>query len=245
MLTVGQIGEQVTSLARVADSLRVSATALADVSLGMRQGAVELEKFATGGLRATGSLASASQEMMNQGAQAAAASGTAAEVAARNRVVIGDAIDRLVELKGFVAVGADRVAALGALTQRITGFIGTIREIADLTNLIALNAAIEAARAGREGRGFAVVASEVRDLAAQSLHAAREAGELLGEITDPGLRRVGPDGAGPGRGRRRRGAQRQRRPGARRHRRHNRRGRRLRQGDRGHGGSAAGRGTTR
>jgi methyl-accepting chemotaxis protein len=183
VLTVSQIGEQVTSLARVADSLRASATALADVSLGMRQGAAELEKFAAGGLRATGSLASASQEMMDQGAQAAAASGTAAVVAARNRAVIGDAIARLVELKGFVAVGADRVAALGALTQRITGFIGTIREIADLTNLIALNAAIEAARAGREGRGFAVVASEVRDLAAQSLQAAREAGVLLGEIT--------------------------------------------------------------
>ena len=174
VLTVGQIGEQVD----VTRSGR-GFTAYLGHGVGGRvarhaSGAMELERFATGGLRATGSLANASQEMMSQGAQAAAASGTAAEVAARNRDVIGDAIARLVELKGFVAAGADRVAALGALTQRITGFIGTIREIADLTNLIALNAAIEAARAGREGRGFAVVASEVRG--ARRAESARGAG---------------------------------------------------------------------
>ena len=53
-----------------------------------------------------------------------------------------EAIRRLVKLKGFVSASADQVATLGAHTARITGFIGTIREIADLTNLIALNAAI-------------------------------------------------------------------------------------------------------
>src|SRR4029453_13647866 len=100
----------------------------------------------------------------------------------RNRVVIGEAITRLVGLKGFVAASADQVATLGALTQRITGFIGTIRGTPGLPHLIALNAAIEAARAGQEGRGFAVVADEVRDLAAQSLHAAGEARGLLEEI---------------------------------------------------------------
>jgi len=83
-----------------------------------------------------------------------------------------------------VAESSRQVGELGNVTKRITGFIGSIREIADLTNLISLNAAIEAARAGQEGKGFAVVAAEVRELADQSAVAAREAGGLLAAIAE-------------------------------------------------------------
>ena len=182
--TVGQIGDQVRALASATDSLRASGSALAAASQAMQRTVAEQDAFVASGLEATAALALGSQEMAGQGAQAAKASRVAADVATRNRVVVGEAIQRLVHLKQFVADSSTQVAALGLVTRRITGFIGSIREIADSTNLIALNAAIEAARAGREGRGFAIVAEEVRELAAQSLHAAQEAGALVTDIGD-------------------------------------------------------------
>jgi len=182
--TVDSIGDQVGALARATESLRASAESLTAASQSLRYGLAEQDAFVTAGLQATKALAIGSNEMAIQGRRAAEASGRAAETAAANRDTIRDAIRRLVDLKHFVAESSRQVAELGGVTKRITGFIGSIREIADLTNLISLNAAIEAARAGQEGKGFAVVAAEVRELADQSAVAAREAGVLLAAIAE-------------------------------------------------------------
>jgi methyl-accepting chemotaxis protein len=127
-------------------------------------------------------MAATSTEIANNCSMAADSSQIANRTAASGAAVIERTVQVMHRIAEKVKGSATTVEGLGNRSDQIGAIVGTIEDIADQTNLLALNAAIEAARAGEHGRGFAVVADEVRALAERTTRATREIGEMIKSI---------------------------------------------------------------
>lgn len=149
-----------------------------DVEVDTKAQQSELDNIAT----AMTEMAATATQVAQLAASTAQGGATANTLLSDSQSLLSESVDEVRKLAQNMTVTSDQVANVAHRSSDITSIVETIQSIAEQTNLLALNAAIEAARAGEQGRGFAVVADEVRNLAARTQSSTQDISELISNL---------------------------------------------------------------
>jgi methyl-accepting chemotaxis protein len=172
---INQVKDSVTQLAAASEE---TSTVTAQTTTGINQQLNETSQVAT----AINEMNATVQEVAKNAVVAAEAAKEADATFDEGKLVIDRIIGSICELASEVGTAAEVIQELEQESRNIGSVLDVIKSIAEQTNLLALNAAIEAARAGEQGRGFAVVADEVRTLAGRTQESTQEIEEMISKL---------------------------------------------------------------
>nr|WP_288357832.1 methyl-accepting chemotaxis protein [uncultured Pseudomonas sp.] len=172
---IGHIGDGATQIASATEELSAITQ---QTRAGASEQKLETEQVAT----AMHEMTTTVHDVARNAVDTASAVDHAARDANEGARIVLKAIEQIENLTGEVQLTSDAIGGLAAESDRIGSMLDVIKSVAEQTNLLALNAAIEAARAGEAGRGFAVVADEVRALAQRTQQSTQEIEGLIGAL---------------------------------------------------------------